>query len=287
MAITPYYFSLIKKFDYSDPVFSMCVPNIKELHNPSFLKNDPLNEEEDTVVDGLVHRYQDRALIISTSQCAMYCRFCTRKRIAGSSTYYLSDCQLNKIIDYLKSHPEIKDVIISGGDAFTMSNSKLENIISKVRSVESVDIIRIGTRTPVVMPQRITNELVDMLNKYHPLFVNTHFNHPNEITEESKNACLKMINKGIPVNNQSVLLKGINDEPETMIELCRNLLKIRVRPYYLFICDLVKGVEHFRTSINTGVKIMDRLRGRVSGLGIPQLILDSPEGKGKIPILPT
>lgn len=286
MAITPYYFSLIKKFDYSDPIFKQSVPDIRELCNPSFLKDDPLNEEEDTVINGLVHRYNDRALIISTSQCSMYCRFCTRKRVAGSTTYHLTDCQLDNIITYLKSHPEIKDVIISGGDPFTMSTNKLENIISKVRSVESVDIIRIGTRTPVVMPQRITDELVNMISQYHPIFVNTHFNHPNEITEDSKNACLKMINKGIPVNNQSVLLNGINDNFETMSTLCRNLLKIRVKPYYLFQCDLVKGIEHFRTSIQDGIDLMDSLRGRVSGLGIPHYIIDSPEGKGKIPVLP-
>lgn len=286
LSITPYYFSLIKKFDYSDPIFSMSVPNSCELNNPSFLTNDPLHEEEDTVVEGLVHRYADRALIISTSRCAMYCRHCTRKRVAGSKDYHLTDSQLDNIILYLTQHPEIKDVIISGGDPFTMSTRRLERIISKVRSVSSVDIIRIGTRTPVTLPQRITGELISMINRYHPIFVNTHFNHPNEITKESSEACLKMIERGIPVNNQSVLLKGINDNVETMSTLCRNLLKIRVRPYYLFQCDLVKGAEHFRTPLAKGIEIMDHLRGRVSGLGIPHFIVDAPEGKGKIPILP-
>lgn len=286
LAITPYYFSLIKEFNYNDPVFSMCIPNALELKNPSFLKDDPLHEEEDTVVDGLVHRYADRALIISTSQCAVYCRHCTRKRVAGCRDYHLSDLQLDKIIEYLTIHEEIRDVIISGGDPFTMSTRKLENIISKIRSVKSVEIIRIGTRTPVTLPQRITSELVNMINRYHPVFVNTHFNHPNEITEESQKACLKMIEKGIPVNNQSVLLKGINDNPIVMAELCQKLLTFRVKPYYLFSCDLVKGTEHFRTPIDKGLEIMEYLRGRVSGLAIPHFIIDAPEGKGKIPILP-
>lgn len=286
MSITPYYLSLIKKFDYSDPVFSMCIPNELELTNPSFLSDDPLHEEEDTVVRGLVHRYKDRALIVSTSQCAMYCRHCTRKRVAGSKDYHLSDCEIDNIINYLTQHSEIKDVIVSGGDPFTMSTNKLEKLISKIRSVKSVEIIRIGTRTPVTMPQRITSELVNMLCRYHPVFVNTHFNHPNEITEDSKKACLKMIDKGIPVNNQTVLLKGINDDPEVMAELCRKLLTLRVKPYYMFQCDLVKGVEHFRTSIDKGLSIMEYLRGRISGLAIPHFIIDAPEGKGKIPVLP-
>jgi len=211
---------------------------------------------------------------------------CTRKRVAGSKDYHLTDCQLEKIVEYLTLHSEIKDVIISGGDAFTMSTSKLEKIISKIRSVKSVEIIRIGTRTPVVMPQRITSELVNMINKYHPIFVNTHFNHPNELTEESKKACLKMIEKGIPVNNQSVLLKGINDDPVVMAELCRKLLTFRVRPYYIFSCDKVTGTNHFQTSIEKGLEVMDYLRKHISGLGVPSFIVDLQDGKGKIPLLP-
>lgn len=286
MAITPYYLSLIKKFDYSDPIFSQSVPNEQELNNPCFLSDDPLAEEHDTVINNLVHRYNDRALVISTSKCAMYCRHCTRKRVAGTKYYNLSNKQLDNIIIYLNNHPEIKDVIISGGDAFTMSTSKLENILKKLRSVETLDIIRIGTRTPVTLPMRITDDLVNMIAKYHPIWVNTHFNHPNEITKSSKKACEMMANKGIPVNNQCVLLKGINDSSNTMIDLCRGLLKIRVKPYYIFQCDLVKGVEHFRTPISKGIEIMENLRGRISGLGIPSFIIDAPEGKGKIPILP-
>lgn len=286
LSITPYYFSLIKEFSYSDPVFSQCVPNEKELDNPSFLNNDPLAEEHDTVVENLVHRYNDRALLISTSQCAMYCRHCTRKRVAGTSDFFISNAQLDKIVDYLKNHPEVKDVIVSGGDPLTMSTNNLENILRKLRTVESLDIIRIGTRVPVTMPMRVTDELVNMLAKYHPVWLNTHFNHPNEITEESQRACAKLVNSGIPIGNQCVLLKGVNDNAEIMIELCRKLLKMRVRPYYMYQCDLVKGVEHFRTPISKGVEIMEKLRGRVSGMGIPSFIIDSPEGKGKIPILP-
>lgn len=286
LSITPYYFSLIKDYSYSDPVFAQCIPNEKELDNPSFLSNDPLLEEHDTVVDNLVHRYNDRALLISTSQCAMYCRHCTRKRVAGTRDFCISDCQLDNIVKYLKNHPEIKDVIVSGGDPLTMATSKLEKILYNLRTVDTLDIIRIGSRTPVTMPQRITDDLADMLSEYHPLWLNTHFNHPNEITEEAQEACAKLANKGIPLGNQCVLLKGINDDPNTMAELCRKLVKMRVRPYYMYQCDLVKGIEHFRTPIHKGIEIMDQLRGRISGLAIPNFIIDSPEGKGKIPILP-
>ena len=211
---------------------------------------------------------------------------CTRKRVTDSKDFHLTEKELDNIIDYLKNHPEIKDIIVSGGDPLTMPTNKLENILAKLRTVDSIEIIRIGTRTPVTMPMRITDELVEMISKYHPVWLNTHFNHPNEITEESKKAVLKLVNKGIPVNNQNVLLKGINDDSKILSELYKGLLKIRCRPYYMFICDLVKGIEHFRTSIDKGIEIMENLRGRLSGLGIPHFIVDSPEGKGKIPILP-
>jgi len=286
VAITPYYLSLIKEFSYSDPIFSMCMPNEKELINPLFLSNDPLGEEHDSVIENLVHRYNDRVLLVSTNKCPVNCRYCTRKRVTGSKDFHLTDNELDSVIKYIKNHPEIKDVIISGGDPFTMSTSKLENIISKIRAIDTVEIIRIGTKTPVTLPMRITDDLVKMISKYHPVWINTHFNHPNEITEESKAAILKLVNNGIPVNNQNVLLKGINDNSKTTAELYKGLLKIRVRPYYLFQCDLVKGIEHFRTSISKGIKILSDLRGRISGLGIPHYIVDSPNGKGKIPLLP-
>jgi lysine 2,3-aminomutase len=285
-AITPYYASLIKETNENDPVYAQCVPQDQELCNPSFLSNDPLGEEADSPVPHLVHRYRDRALLVSTTSCSAYCRHCTRKRVAGQSECFIKADELEVIRQYLSSHPEIKDVIISGGDPFTMATSRLEKIVSMVRSVESVEIIRIGTRTPVVMPQRIDEELVGMLSKYHPIFVNTHFNHPNEVTEEAIKACQKMVNVGILVGNQTVLLRGVNDDPLIMEELFRKLIKNRIRPQYLFQCDLVKGVEHFRTPIATGLAIMEHLRGRLSGIAIPTFVVDAPDGGGKIPLLP-
>lgn len=285
-AITPYYASLIKEANESDPVYSQSVPRYDELFNPSFLKDDPLGEEADSPVPHLVHRYEDRALLVSTTTCCMNCRHCTRKRVAGQADSCIKADELEVIRQYLTLHPEIKDVIISGGDPFTMATSRLEKIISMVRSVESVDIIRIGTRTPVTMPQRIDDELVGMLSKYHPIFVNTHFNHPNEVTKESTEACQKMVNVGILVGNQTVLLKGVNDDHLIMEELFRKLIKNRIRPQYLFQCDLVKGVEHFRTPISTGLAIMEHLRGRLSGIAIPTFVVDAPDGGGKIPLLP-
>ncbi len=286
MAITPYYASLIRSADLSDPIFLMSVPQGQELFAPEFLHADPLEEEEDMPVPGLVHRYRDRALLMATTMCSMYCRHCTRKRVAGYQESSISVQQLNDIVTYLKAHPEIKDVIISGGDPLTMATSLLERILMAVRSVPSVEIIRLGTRVPVVLPQRITNELTQMLAKYHPVWVNTHFNHPNEVTPESQAACARLANAGIPLGNQSVLLKGVNDSPQVMEELCRALVRSRVRPYYLFQCDLVRGVEHLRTPLSRGIEIMEYLRGRLSGLAIPTFVVDTPHGGGKIPILP-
>lgn len=286
MAITPYYASLIRTMEASDPVFQMAVPQIQELYDPPFLKNDPLEEDEDMPVPGLVHRYKDRALVLATTTCSMYCRHCTRKRIAGHKDSCITEENLRQVTDYLRRHPEVHDVVVSGGDPFTMATSSLERVLAAIRSVETVDIIRVGTRTPVVMPMRITKELTSMLRKYAPIWVNTHFNHPNEITPEAAEACGRLVDAGIPMNNQSVLLRGINDHPQVMEKLVRGLLKIRVKPYYLFQCDLVRGVEHFRTPISRGIEIMEYLRGRVSGLAIPTYVVDAPHGGGKIPVLP-
>ncbi len=286
MAITPYYASLIRSMDGTDPVFQMAVPQIQELYDPPFLKNDPLEEDEDMPVPNLVHRYKDRALILATTTCSMYCRHCTRKRIAGHHDSCISVEDIGRVADYLRRHPEVHDVIVSGGDPFTMATPSLERVLAAIRSVPSVDIIRIGTRTPVVMPMRITRDLAAMLRKYGPIWVNTHFNHPNEITPEAAEACGRLVDAGIPMNNQSVLLRGINDQPQVMETLVRGLLKIRVKPYYLFQCDLVRGVEHFRTPISRGIEIMEYLRGRVSGLAIPNYVVDAPHGGGKIPVLP-
>jgi lysine 2,3-aminomutase len=286
MAVTPYYAGLIRSLSDSDPVFRMCVPDAAELFNPSFLENDPLGEDGHMPVPGLVHRYGDRALLISTSTCASYCRHCTRKRVAGQVEGVISSCQLDAVAGYLRSHPEIKDVVVSGGDPLTLATPVLEGILKVLRSVPSVEVIRIGTRVPVVMPMRVDGELTEMLRKYHPVFVNTHFNHPNELTQASLEACGRLADAGIPLGNQTVLLRGINDDAKTLEALFRGLLRGRVRPYYLFQCDLVKGVEHFRTRLSKGVNIMEQLRGRLSGLAIPLFVVDAPHGGGKIPVMP-
>ena len=287
LAITPYYASLIRRADASDPIFRMAVPAALELADSPFLCDDPLEEEEDMPVPGLVHRYADRALLLTTTTCSTYCRHCTRKRVAGMHESTITAGRLAQAVAYLRAHPEIRDVILSGGDPLTMATEALERILAAVRGVASVEIIRIGTRTPVVLPQRITDDLVGMLRKYHPIWINTHFNHPNELTPQSAEACARLVDAGIPLGNQSVLLRGVNDCPQVMEELLRGLVRMRVRPYYLFQCDLVRGVEHFRTPLARGIEIMEYLRGRVSGLAIPQFVVDAPHGGGKIPVLPT
>jgi lysine 2,3-aminomutase len=286
MAITPYYASLIRRADLSDPVFRMSVPSTMEMTDPPCLSEDPLEEHVDMPVPGLVHRYRDRALLIATTTCSMYCRHCTRKRIAGARESSISARRLRQVIEYLTAHPEICDVIVSGGDPLTMSDSALESVLSAIRSVPTVQIVRIGTRVPVVLPMRITEELTNILRKYHPLWINTHFNHPNELTDEAAAACARLADAGIPLGNQTVLLRGVNDQPQIIEQLCRGLVRMRVRPYYLYQCDLVRGVEHFRTSVRTGIEIMEYLRGRVSGLAIPMFVVDAPHGGGKIPVLP-
>jgi lysine 2,3-aminomutase len=286
LAITPYYASLIRRLDAGDPVFRMAVPDAAELSDPAFLEDDPLSEDRDMPVRGLVHRYRGRALIIATTACATYCRHCTRKRVAGQTESCLSAIRLAQVTEYLSVHPEIHDVIISGGDPFTMKTDVLERAIRAVRAVPSVEIIRIGTRTPVVLPMRITDELVDMLRKYHPVYVNTHFNHPAELTPDAEAACARLADAGIPLGNQTVLLRGVNDDPLLLADLFRRLVRTRVRPYYLFQCDLVRGVEHFRTPLSKGIEIMEYLRGRLSGLAIPSFVVDAPHGGGKIPLLP-
>ncbi len=287
MAITPYYASLMRRADRSDPIFQMCVPQVQELTDPPFLTPDPLEECRDMPVPGMIHRYPDRALVIVTTMCSTYCRHCTRKRIAGTRETSITKRRLEQIAAYLTEHPQISDVIVSGGDPLTMSTEQLETVLSRLRRVPSVQIIRIGTRVPVVLPQRITDELCQMLRRYHPVWINTHFNHPQELTGESAQACNRLADAGIPLGNQSVLLRGVNDRPEIIERLCRRLVRLRVRPYYLYQCDLVRGVEHFRTPLLRGMEIMEYLRGRLSGLAIPMFVVDAPHGGGKIPVLPT
>ena len=284
MAITPYYLNLIDKENYlNDPIYKQAVPSAKEFGDAGLI--DSLHEKEQSPVDGIVHRYPDRCLFISTSWCGTYCRFCTRKRQWGQGDMPKSRRQLELMIDYIRKTPIIRDVILSGGDPLSLPLDTLEFILSSLMSISHVEIIRIGTRFPVVLPQRITDDLVGMIKRYRPVYVNTHFNHVNEITPDSAQACDKFLCAGIPVNNQSVLLRGVNDTTEDILRLCHGLLKISVRPYYLFICDAVVGAEHFRTSLETGVNIIKNMRGFTSGLAIPQFVVDT-EGGGKVPINP-
>ena len=286
MSITPYYLSLINPFNPDDPVKKQAVPSVLEITMSSMGMEDPLAEKEDSVVPGLVHRYPDRALMVLTDICPMFCRHCTRKREWRHGGWMRTDSEIGAMLDYLRRHKGIRDVIISGGDPLTLSTKRLETIISRVRAIKHVEIIRIGTRFPVVLPQRIDNELCSMLSKYSPIWLNTHFNHPQEITPEAAEACDRLLRSGVPVNNQSVLLRGVNDNVETMLKLCQGLLKIKVRPYYLFQCDEVQGTEHLRTPVETGIKIIEGMRGHTSGLAIPTFVVDLVNGGGKVPLQP-
>ncbi len=287
LAITPYYASLIRRLEAADPIYRMSVPDGQELNDPPFLADDPLSEDADMPVPGLVHRYRDRALLICTTACGSYCRHCTRKRVAGQSETCLTSIRLAQATEYLSVHPEIHDVILSGGDPLTMKTAALERILKAIRQVPHIDVIRIGSRTPVVLPMRITSELTDMLKRYHPVYINTHFNHPVELTPDAEEACRRLADAGVVLGNQTVLLRGVNDSAPLLADLFRRLVRVRVRPYYLFQCDLVRGVEHFRTPLAKGIEIMEYLRGRLSGLAIPSFVVDTPGGGGKLPLLPT
>lgn len=286
MAITPYYLSLIDPNDPNCPIRKQSVPTIAETHQAGADLLDPLHEDEDSPVPGLTHRYPDRVLFLITDQCSMYCRHCTRRRFAGQHDCESPKERIQKSIDYIARTPQVRDVLLSGGDGLLVSDAMLESIIERLRAIPHVEIIRIGTRTPVVCPQRITDDLVNMLKKYHPIWVNTHFNHPNEITPESAEACAKLANAGIPLGNQSVLLRGVNDCVHVMKQLVRNLVKIRVRPYYIYQCDLSMGIEHFRTPVSKGIEIIEALRGHTSGYAVPTFVVDAPGGGGKIPVMP-
>lgn len=286
MAITPYYFSLIDQNNPNCPIRKQAIPSIMELQSCSADFDDPLHEDHDSPVPGLTHRYPDRVLLLVTDQCGMYCRHCTRRRFAGTNDSHQSKKDLLQAFSYISAHKEIRDVVVSGGDALALSDKMLEFVLSSLRKIPHVEIIRLGTRAPVVIPQRITPELVSMISKYHPVWVNTHFNHPLEITPEAEKALEMLANSGIPLGNQSVLLKGVNDCPILMKELLHKLVKNRVRPYYLYQCDLSRGIEHFRTSINTGIHIIEMLRGHTSGLAVPTFVVDAPGGGGKIPLQP-
>jgi lysine 2,3-aminomutase len=286
MAITPYYASLMDPDDPMCPVRMQAVPTINETYKLPCEMDDPLNEEFDSPVKNIVHRYPDRVLFLVTRKCAMYCRHCTRRRTTGEEDFVISEPEMQEAIRYIAQTPQVRDVLISGGDPLTMSDAALEGIISRLRGIEHVEIIRIGTRVPVVMPMRITPAFLAMLRKYQPIWINTHFNHPIELTAAAVKACSDIVDSGIPLGNQSVLLRNINDDTETIRELLLKLVKARVRPYYLYQCDLSEGIGHFRTKVEKGVEIIRNLTGAISGYAIPKFVIDAPNGGGKIPINP-
>ena len=287
MAITPYYISLINPDNPDCPVRKQAIPTGSETHQAAADLLDPLHEDEDSPVPGLTHRYPDRVLLLITDMCSMYCRHCTRRRFAGQKDDESPVDNIQKAIDYIARTPQVRDVLLSGGDALMVSDAKLESIIQRLRAIPHVEIIRIGSRTPVVCPQRITDKLVDMLKQYHPIWLNTHFNHPDEITPEAAEACAKLANAGIPLGNQSVLLRGVNDCVNIMKRLVHMLVKMRVRPYYIYQCDLSMGLEHFRTPVSKGIEIIEGLRGHTSGYAVPTFVVDAPGGGGKTPVMPT
>jgi len=286
MAITPYYASLMDKKDKNCPVRLMAVPSSRELDSVASDLEDPLHEDIDSPVPGLTHRYPDRVLLLVTHVCSMYCRHCTRRRLLGDTDTTMADKQIDQAIEYIEKTKTVRDVIISGGDPLVLSDEQLEPLLKRLRKIEHVEIIRIGSRTPVVLPQRITDNFVNMIKKYHPIYLNTHFNHPKEVTYEAKIACEKLADAGINLGNQSVLLKGVNDCSHIMKELVHDLLMIRVKPYYIYQCDLSKGISHFRTPVSKGIEIIENLRGHTSGLAVPTFVVDAPGGAGKIPVMP-
>lgn len=286
LSITPYYASLLDKEDINQPMRRAVVPVVDEHLISSVESQDPLSETKYSPVPGIVHRYPDRVLFLVTNFCSVYCRYCTRSRMVGNHEHYNAHEQWEKAIEYIESNKNVRDVLLSGGDPLTMETSELEWLLSRLSKIEHVEFIRIGTKVPVVLPQRITSELVSMLKKYHPLWMSIHFTHPDELTEETRKACAMLADAGIPLGSQTVLLKGINDNVETMTQLCHKLLKARVKPYYLYQCDLVPGSTHFRTTVQRGIDIIDGMRGFTSGYAVPNYVIDAPNGGGKIRVLP-
>ena len=287
MSITPYYASLIEKENYrDDPIFKQAFPNPAELIISKYDMVDPLHEDEDSPVKGITHRYPDRVLFLVSNRCSMYCRHCTRKRKVGDPEYIPSKEQILQGINYIKNNRQIRDVLLSGGDPLMLPDDYLDWILTELRLIPHVEVIRIGSRMPVVLPYRITDDLVDMLKKHHPLWLNTHFNHPRELTHSAKEALRKLADAGIPLGNQSVLLAGVNDCPHIIKKLNQKLVQNRVRPYYLFQCDLSEGLTHFRTPIGKGIEIIESLVGHTSGFAVPTYVVDAPGGGGKIPVMP-
>ncbi len=284
--ITPYFVSLIDPADPNDPVRRQVIPRAEEIVPFTGMMEDSLAEDRHSPVPGLVHRYPDRVLMLVTTQCASYCRYCTRSRIVGDPSATFSRAEFDMQIDYLKKTPQVRDVLLSGGDPLTLAPKLLDELLGRLREIPHIEIIRIGSRVPVFMPQRVTAELCDTLQKYHPLWLNIHVNHPNEISKELADACDRLTRAGIPLGNQSVLLAGINDCVHIQRKLVQDLVRIRVRPYYLYQCDLVEGAGHFRTPVAKGIEIIEGLRGHTSGYAVPTYVVDAPGGGGKIPVMP-
>ncbi|MGE5674574.1 MAG: lysine 2,3-aminomutase [Mycobacterium leprae] len=286
IGITPHYTTLIDPDDPNCPMRLQAVPKYAELCWADYEMGDPLHEDQDSPVPGLTHRYPDRVLFLVTHECSLYCRHCTRRRIVGNQQG-MSTAMLDQAIEYIRQHEVIRDVLISGGDPLAIPDKRLEYVLSRLRQIEHVEVIRIGSRMPVVMPQRITPELVNMLKRYHPVWFNTHFNHPFELSSPAaREAMERLADAGIPTGNQSVLLKGINDCPVLMKKLVHELVKVRCRPYYIYNCDLSEGLSHFRTTVSKGMEIIEALRGHTSGFAVPTFVVDAPGGGGKIPIMP-
>jgi lysine 2,3-aminomutase len=283
ISVTPYYAGLADKLDPSCPIRRQIVPRAEEALEARGDLRDPLGEEAHEVAPELIQRYPDRALLLATDRCAVYCRFCTRSRLVGNGGGPRSLDKLRPAFDYLRAHPEVRDLIVSGGDPLAMTTARLAALLAELRAIPSIETIRLATRVPVVLPSRITSELLDALRPFHPLWVMTHFNHPKELSEASRAACRRLADAGFPVMNQSVLLRGVNDDADTLKALFRGLVRERVRPYYLLQMDPVRGTSHLRTPLSRGVEIMEQLQGRLSGIALPKLIVDTPGGFGKVP----
>ncbi len=284
--IPPYYLSIINFVNPRDPVRMQAFPSLEEIDFSVHGVPDPLEEEEDMAVPGLIHRYPDRVLMQITNMCPMNCRHCTRKREWEEGKWARTDFEIDAMIEYLRRTREVRDVLISGGDPLILSTAKLEKVLAKLRSIPHIEIIRFGSRFPVVLPQRIDDELCAMLKKYRPLWINTHFNHPQEVTSEARAACDRLICSGIPMNNQTVLMRGVNDSTQIITKLCHELVKMGVRPYYLYQCDMVRGTEHFQTPVWKGLEIIEGMRGHTTGFAVPQFVIDAPGGGGKVPLSP-
>ena len=286
VAVTPYFFNLINADDVLCPIRQQVIPKINETKTADWEMADPCGEDNNSPIPGIVHRYPDRILFLVTDRCAAYCRYCTRSRMVSNASGYGFHPELERQLEYVRQHPEIRDVLLSGGDPLLLSDSKMDYLLGRLREMEHVEFLRIGTRIPIFLPQRITDELCAVLKKHHPLFVSIHANHPTELTLEVKRGLDKMADAGIPLGNQSVLLREVNDRLEVMRTLVQKLLRCRVRPYYLYQCDLIAGSSHLRTSVSEGIKIMEGLRGHTTGYAIPQFVIDAPGGGGKTPVHP-